>query len=212
MAAAAASEGWTVVSDTSIGDGDEVPRLIMLGYTRIFDEAETAWGTVPDIIFVPAGVGGLLAAAASWLDWRFGPKRPKLVAVEPLTAACVQTSAREGRPTTLAGPFDTVMAGLRCGEVSTAAFPTVLTLVDSYVAIEDEWSFRAMRHLARPLGDDPAVEAGASGAAALGGLLATLGHGSLADLASRLGLRRPSRVVAIATEGVTDPELFARVV
>ena len=212
LARDAKAHGWRVISDTSIDDDHDVPRLIMLGYTRLLDEAEASWGTPPDLIFVPGGVGGLIAAVASWSHWRFGSKRPRIVAVEPLKAACLQASARQGQPVAVEGPFDTVMGGLRCGEVSRGAFPAVLSMVSSYIAIEDEWSFRAMRHLARPLGDDPRIEAGPSGAAALGGLLAILSHGSLADLAARLGLRRAARVMAIATEGVTEPDLFAQVV
>jgi diaminopropionate ammonia-lyase len=78
------------------------------------------------------------------------------------------------------------------------------------VAIEDEWAYEAIRALARPSGTDGAVNAGASGAASLGGLLATLFDASLGDFQSRLGLGPGSRVMAIVTEGVTEPDLFDR--
>ena len=42
------------------------------------------------------------------------------------------------------------MGGLRCGEVSQTAFDTLSTLVDGYVAIEDDWAYEAIRALARP--------------------------------------------------------------
>ena len=198
MAAEATAHGWTIVSDTSWAGHDEIPRLIMLGYTRLFDEAEAAWlpGPAPDAIFVPGGVGGILAAAACWCEWRFGAARPKVVGVEPTSAACLQLSARNGRPTTVPGPFDTVMGGLRCGEVSPLAFQAIYGIVDQYVAIEDTLAFTAMRLLARPAGDDPAVACGPSGAAALGGVLARPGD-----------YRRP---LVLVTEGVTDPAVFAR--
>jgi len=209
MARDAAAHGWVIVSDTSWPGYEEIPRLIMLGYTRLLDEAETAWqDEPPDAIFVPAGVGGLLAAVACWTEWRFGSARPPIVAVEPISAACLQVSARHGAPTTLPGPFDTIMGGLRCGEVSPLAFAAARTLVDAYIAIEDDWAREATMALARPTGGDPAIEAGASGAAALGGLLACLRDPAAADVHARLGRGPRSRVLVFVTEGVTDPEVF----
>jgi diaminopropionate ammonia-lyase len=65
MAADAATRGWTVVSDTSWPGYTEIPRLIMLGYTRILDEIAQQLGDPGQtVFFVPAGVGGLLAAVA----------------------------------------------------------------------------------------------------------------------------------------------------
>lgn len=214
MARDASANNWTVVSDTSWPGYDDIPRLIMLGYTRLLDEAEAEAGwtpeTTPDVIFVQGGVGGLLAAVASWAEWRYAAERPLIIGIEPASAACLQISARNGTPTTLDGPFDTIMGGLRCGEVSHGAFSAVLTLVDGYVAIEDDWALEGMRRLALPTGDDPVIRAGASGAAALGGLLAVMREPGLADLRERLQLGPQSRVLAMVTEGVTDPELFQR--
>jgi diaminopropionate ammonia-lyase len=204
---------WRVISDTALpGDPIDVPRLIMLGYTRLLDEAADQWAPdpPPDVIFVPGGVGGLLAAAADWTRARGTGEQ--VVCVEPLTAACLQMSARAGQPTTLNGPFDTAMGGLRCGEVSRAGFETVLSSVRAYIAIEDSWAFDAMRQMAAGAGGDPVVEAGASGAAALGGLLAVFRDPALAGFREQLGLGRGSRVMALVTEGATDPELFAAVV
>jgi diaminopropionate ammonia-lyase len=108
----------------------------------------------------------------------------------------------------LPGPFDSVMAGLRCGEMSPVAFEALSSLVDGYVAIEDRWAFDAIRRLATPLGDDARVTAGASGAAGLGGLLATLGDGRLTNLRARLRLEGNCRVLVLVTEAVTDPVVF----
>jgi diaminopropionate ammonia-lyase len=212
MAAEALANGWAVISDTSWPGYDEIPRLIMLGYTRLLDEADAASPAAhtPDAIFVQGGVGGLLGAVASWVHWRYDSARPRIVCVEPAAAACLQRSAQHGAPTTLAGPFDTIMGGLRCGEVSPAAFDAVLSLVDAYVAIEDDWALDAIRLLAEPAPGDPPIRAGASGAAALGGLLATLRDPTLDDLRDRLSLGPTSRVLMFVTEGVTDPDVFQR--
>jgi diaminopropionate ammonia-lyase len=62
-AAEAAEHGWTVISDTSWPEYERIPRLIMLGYSWMVDEMVSAMppGWRPDVIFVPGGVGGLLA-------------------------------------------------------------------------------------------------------------------------------------------------------
>jgi diaminopropionate ammonia-lyase len=211
MARDAETHGWVVVSDTSWPGYTEIPWLIMLGYTRLLDEVDRQADQGFDAVFVPAGVGGLLAAVACWVDLRYPDRRPPVIAVEPLSAACVQASARAGRPTPVAGPFDTTMGGLRCGEMSPAVFPAISSLVDAYVAIEDDFAFDAMRRLALPAGTDPIIACGPSGAAALGGLLAVMSDPALAGVKRALGLGSDTRVLVFATEGVTEPSLFQKV-
>ena len=211
MAVEAQKNGWTIISDTSWPGYEEIPRLIMLGYTRLLDEAEAAWNaaTRPDVMLVQGGVGGLLAATACWAEWRFGADRPAIIAVEPTSAACLQASARNGRLTTLTGPFDTIMGGLRCGEASPLAFTAAQSIVDGYIAVEDDWTLEAIRTLARPAAPDPPIKAGPSGAAALAGLLATLRSDAGSDLRRGVGLGPESRVFCFVTEAVTDSAEFA---
>jgi threonine dehydratase len=105
-----------------------------------------------------------------------------------------------------------MMGGLRCGEVSPLAFEAALPLVSAYVGIGDDWAARAMRTLARPSGTDPRIVAGPSGAAALGGLLAALEDPAAMNVRRVLRLGPASTVVLIATEGMTDPPLWHRIV
>jgi len=210
-----ASHGWTIVSDTSWQDYEEIPRLIMLGYTRMLEEGIRDQGSGigaqgPGIrefnaVFVQGGVGGLLCAVASWCAFH----RPecKVISVEPTDAACLQASARAGRPVAVDGPLRTTMAGLRNREVSPLAFASLLPNVDAFMAIDDEWTFEAMRALHRH-----GIAAGASGAAALGGLLALCQDPSLSAVRQELGLDASARVLAIVSEGVTDPALWSSVV
>ncbi len=236
----AAAHGWTIVSDTSWDGYERIPRLIMLGYTRMIDEVESALrsassvssaapfdsagnrlaqgrlvdpsSSVFDAVFVQGGVGGLLCGVASACAFRFPDRRPSVVCVEPSQAACLMASARAGRPVAVEGPLETRMAGLRNREVSPLAFGAVLPIVDAYVAIDDGWAYDAMRRLAAPLDTDPRVAAGASGSAALGGLLAVCGDPALGSTREQLGLDRRSRVLVIVSEGVTDPALWDAIV
>lgn len=209
----AQTHGWVIVSDTAWPGYERIPKLIMLGYTRLMDEVARTMpeGTAPDVVFVPGGVGGLLAAVGAWSTWRWQPA-PRVVAVEPASAACLQVSARAGRPTVVPGPFETMMGPLRCGEVSVLAFDAALPTVAGYIAIDDRWAEQAMRRLARPLGGDPAIAAGPSGAAALGGLLATLHDPAAAGLRRSLAIGERSSILLIVSEGMTDPPLWQRIV
>jgi diaminopropionate ammonia-lyase len=206
--------GWTIISDTAWPGYEEIPRLIMAGYTKLMDEAERQWGPEPppDVVLVQAGVGGLACAVVSWLCHRFGQQRPFTIICEPASAACYLESARAGKPVLLAGPFNTRMAGLASGEVSSAAWSTVVTAADAFVAIDDEPTFRVMRELAQPVHRNPAIVAGASGACGLAVLLEVLQDKGLRPVREASGLNAKSRVLVINTEGATDPELYAQVV
>ena len=211
MSERAAASGWTIVSDTSWPGYDEIPRRIMLGYTRMMDEVASASSAFSSV-WVQGGVGGLLCAIASWRAMHWPGLQPSVICVEPVDAACLLASAKAGRPVAVEGPLNTTMAGLRNREVSPLAFDALLPIVDAYLAIDDHWAHTAMRYLARPLGDDPSIAAGASGAAALGGLVAALGDPALDGVRHQLHLGPSSRVLVLVTEGVTDPVLWSSVV
>lgn len=203
------ANGWTIISDTAWPGYERIPFLIMLGYTRMLDEVRDQGTGVGNQsfthLFVQGGVGGLLCAMASWCA--FHDPRIKVIGVEPTTAACLQASARAGRPVSVEGALNTTMAGLRNREVSPPAFRSLLPNVDAFLAIDDDWTFEAMREL-RAAG----IKAGASGGAALGGMLALCRDGAMREVRDQLQLSEASRVVAIVSEGVTDPALWTRVV
>jgi diaminopropionate ammonia-lyase len=207
LQADAAVNDWAIVSDTAWPGYDRIPFLIMLGYTRLMDEViedQGSGGRGPDAVFVQGGVGGLLCAIASWCA--FHRPRCRVISVEPTQAACLQASARAGCPVTVDGPLQTTLAGLRNREVSPLAFESLLPNVDAFMAIDDEWAFEAMRAL-----DANGIKAGASGSAALGGLLALCRDRSMRDTRRQLALDDRASVLVIVSEGVTDPDLWASV-
>ena len=213
MEAEARRNDWSIISDTAWPGYERIPRLIMLGYTHLLDEVRHQASGIRnqefDAIFVQGGVGGLLCAMASWCAFHRRENPPRVIAVEPTSAACLQASARAGRPVAVTGPLTTTMAGLRNREVSPPAFEALLPIVDAFMSIDDVWAHDAMRTFARPRAADPAIEAGASGSAALGGLLALCRAPSLAPARRQLGLNSDSRVLVVVSEGVTDPALWA---
>ncbi|HYE52453.1 MAG TPA: diaminopropionate ammonia-lyase [Azospirillaceae bacterium] len=201
-----AAEGWCLVSDTSWPGYERIPGLIMQGYTLVVREALQALAMPPTHVFVQAGVGGLAAAVAGHLALVCGTARPTVVVVEPDRAACLLESARHGQPTPVAPGRPTVMAMLECYEPSLSAWRILSRSADAFMTCTDADAIAALRRLARPLGTDPAIVAGESGAAGLAGLLRAAGD---PGIRAALGLDGASRVLLINTEGATDPGRYA---
>ncbi|MDQ3487335.1 MAG: pyridoxal-phosphate dependent enzyme [Acidobacteriota bacterium] len=200
-----AEEGATVVSDTSWNGYEQIPRWIMAGYTRIFEEASHQWEARPDLVVVQGGVGGLVCAAASWFAARYGAERPFIVAAEPEHAACLLESARIGSPATLTGSLDTIMAGLRCAEPSPLAWPVIAGGVDAFVTVSDASAIDTMLTLTDGI-ERERIEAGPSGACGLAALRDMALAPGLSPLRSVLHAGRPlidthSRALVVITEG-----------
>lgn len=201
-------ERCAVISDTSWPGYADVPRWVIEGYSTMFAEidevlcrAGDAW---PDVVVVPVGVGALAAAAVTHAHRTgTGLERPLVVGVEPANAACVTESVLAGELVTLDGPQCSIMAGLNCGTPSPVAWLVVSRGVAGFVTIGDDWSRRAVRELA-----SVGIEAGETGAAALGGLdaLSTVGSGALRDL-----LVPDASLLVLVTEGASDPAAWRRI-
>lgn len=201
--AAAAQNGWTVVSDTSWPGYDTIPKDVMQGYALLPMEAE-AQGARPTHVFVQGGVGGLAASVLAYRWEKYGKARPKMVVVEPERAACLFESARAGRLVPIGGSLDTIMAGLACGEPSVLAWSLLQPGTDAFMTIVDDDAAAMMRILAAER-----VAAGESGVAGLAGFMR-----AAADPEARaaLGLDSASRVLCYGTEGATDPGVYHQIV
>jgi diaminopropionate ammonia-lyase len=202
----AAANGWFVVSDTSWPGYTETPRDVMAGYGVMIREVYEQAGEPPTHVFVQGGVGGLAAATAASLRQLWGAASPRVIVVEPDLAGCLFESARQGRCVAVAIESETIMAGLSCGEPSPLAWEVIRSEVSDFLMIDDRIIPPTIRRLARPEGNDPAVEAGESGVAGLAALINAAGSDELRE---RLELDARSRVLLIGSEGVTDPEIFA---
>lgn len=206
------ANGWHLVADTTAGGGrEDLPRLVMQGYTIMVQEAldQMPGGTPPTHIFVPGGVGGIAAAVAGHVSETLAARRPRIVVVEPNKADCIFRSVSVDRLMAVDGELDTFMACLSAGEVSPLAWPIIRYQVDDVLSIPDKAAVETMRLLALGTGGDVPVVAGESGVAAMAGIIAA----SLDDgLRHALELAETSCVVAIGSEGATDAEVYQRVV
>jgi diaminopropionate ammonia-lyase len=189
-----AGPGRALVQDTAWEGYTQVPAWIIEGYRTLLHEVDdelAARGTTAHLVAVPVGVGSLAEAVVRHYR-QSDQARPRLLSVEPTTAACLLASLLAGSPVTV--PTEaTVMAGLNCGTVSTTAWPVLRPGLDAAIAVSDDAALHAVDDLA-VLG----VPSGPCGAATLAGLRA-----ALLDAERRAALQLPGDAVLVllSTEG-----------
>ncbi|AEV28793.1 diaminopropionate ammonia-lyase family [Sphaerochaeta pleomorpha str. Grapes] len=214
----AEKNGWTIISDTSWDNYTEIPTWIMQGYLTLLAEAQEQFsgqGIVkPTHVFVQAGVGALAASVVGFYHALFGQDAPTCIIVEPDKAPCLFESAKanDGKPHTVTGALDTIMAGLACGDPSPMAWDILKEDADAFVQVPDYIAAKGMRMYATPLKGDPFIISGESGAVTLGAFASIMQEERLSGLRKALHIDENSQILFINTEGNTDPVHFRQVI
>ena len=217
-AEAAGCENGIVVQDTSWEGYEQVPTWIMQGYGTMASEAaeqlERQSAGRPTHVFVQAGVGSLAGGVVAYFANRYPDDPPTFVVVEASEGACLYKSARagDGEPRSVEGDMPTMMAGLACGVPNPISWDILRNHATAFVSCPDWVAAKGMRMLAAPMGDDPRVVSGESGAVGMGLLAAVMEDERYRGLRELLGLDEKSNVLLFSTEGATDPENYRKVV
>ncbi len=212
----AKEHGWVIVQDTAWTGYEDIPTWIMQGYASLGVEAleqMNAHGTdAPTHVFLQAGVGSFAGGVLGFLAANLGNKMPLVTIVEPKKANCIYKSAKigDGKPHTVSGDLDTLMAGLACGEPNIISWELLRDYAAAYVSCPDYLAATGMRVLATPLKGDEVIISGESGAVTTGllHLLMESTTGNAAELRKQLGLNSDSKVLLVSTEGNTSPRAF----
>jgi diaminopropionate ammonia-lyase len=204
----AARFGRIVIADTGYEGYTNIPLFIQQGYLTMFaemrEQLEEANGSIPDLVFIQSGVGAFAAAGTEFFS-AFYPET-RLVSVEPVSADCLLRSAEsgEGKPVSVSGQGNTIMAGLNCGTPSLTAWDKIRDKFYAFAAIEDDWAERAMRILA-----GHGIVSGESGSAGLAALLALKSEHPAFFSGDGNQL---NNILLINTEADTDPEAYKKIV
>lgn len=194
-----------LISDTARSPSDIVPQLVTAGYTTAFAEVDQQLSQSGDdridAVSVQAGVGGLASACTSWARLTRRGRSPRVIVVEPETAACVMTALAAGEPIAVSASQVSAMSCLQCGTVSFTAFANLQAGVSCCLAIEDSWATTAASEL-RSCG----LRTGLSGAAGIAGLLAAFSGPLAGPVREHLGLVSDARLLVVATEAATAAE------
>ena len=211
-ASLAEQNGWILIQDTSREGYEKIPRWIIEGYLTMAEEiTDQMNGENPTHIFLQAGVGAMAGGIESYFIDRCKDKEPLVTIVEPAAAACIYQSIRQGdgKAHSIAGNPQTIMAGLNCGTPCGVVWPVLRDCSFRFCACDDRITELGMRAYARPVGSDPAVVSGESGAVTYGLLLSILRSNALR---TQFKINQDSVILLISTEGNTDPDDYSRVV
>ena len=211
-ASLAEKNGWVLIQDTSWEGYEKVPGWIIDGYLTIAEEIVSQMnGILPTHLFLQAGVGSLAGGIESYFMDLCGNHRPLVTVVEPTAAACIYQSVllNDGKAHSIEGSPETIMAGLNCGTPCSLVWPVLRDCSARFCACDDAVTELGMRAYARPMGTDPAVVSGESGAVTYGLLLSVLRSGTLREL---FRIRPDSVILLISTEGDTDPAGYRRAI
>ncbi len=207
-----------MVQDTAWEGYEKIPQWIMQGYATIADEIEEQLKSLnfdkPTHVFLQAGVGSFAAAILGYFVDRYRNDRPITTIVEPDKANCIYKSAmiNDGKPHTVTGNMDTIMAGLACGKPNTIGWEILRDYADMFISCPDYVAARGMRILANPIADDNRIISGESGAVGMG-LISLIGQKpEYEGIRDKLKLDKNSRILIISTEGDTDIEGYRKVV
>ncbi|KAF2273909.1 tryptophan synthase beta subunit-like PLP-dependent enzyme [Westerdykella ornata] len=190
-------QGNLLVMDVSWQGYEEVPRMVVEGYSTMLAETDRQLqemvGKPATHVIASVGVGSW--AQAVTVHYKSKRDRATVVAVEPESAACLQESLKAGRIVSIKTD-ETIMNGMNCGTVSYIAWDVLRKGVDVCVTVSDLEAHREVEYLGAH-----AVPCGPCGAAPLAALR------KLIESKDRFGLDAASVVVLFSTEGAREYEI-----
>lgn len=206
-----------IVQDTAWEGYTDIPGWIMQGYAVMTLEAcdqLREQGITPTHVLLQAGTGAFAGSAQGVVSNYYGEGAPTTFIVEPPVADCYYRSAQKGDGSVVNVSVDdySIMQGLACGEPNPISWDIIRNKSSYFAVIEDALAARGVRVLGNPLGDDPRVISGESGASTMGFLTELLAGPELAALREGAGLDKNSHILLFSTEGDTDPENYRKIV
>jgi diaminopropionate ammonia-lyase len=206
-------KGWTLIQDTAWEGYEEIPALIMQGYTTMGLEIFDQLGDIrPTHVFLQAGVGSMAGALTGFLADVYGQMKPVITIVEPTGADCFFQTAKAADGTRhFARDLNSIMAGLCCGEPCTIAWDIIERYAEYVISCDDSVTEDGMRILGRPLEGDEGIISGESGAVTAGVVVKLMTEASCKNIRRQLGLDETSVVLCISTEGDTDRANYRRI-
>ncbi|CAJ2509628.1 Uu.00g146540.m01.CDS01 [Anthostomella pinea] len=197
----AEAENVVLVLDVSFDGFEVVPTYFVEGYITMLAESdrqvlEVTGGKPATHAIVPCGAGSITEAVTAHFKGTEGRRKygtASVIAVEPVTAACLQQSMKAGRSVSVKTE-DTIMAGMNCGTLSTSAWPILKAGVDASIIVTDHESHDAVEEL-----KTSGILAGPCGAASLSAL-----RRACTDTRAELGLDENAVVILYCTEGARE--------
>ena len=198
---------WQIVQDVAWKDYRLIPKLTMAGYSVMMKEiSEQINNQKISHVILQAGVGGMAAAMVAGIA-RYLNYVPKIITVEPESAACVLESIKTGKVEKISIKKESLMGGMSCDEVSLLPWEVLKYSVDYCVTISDDYIAETVKSLANSQFCDEKI---------IGGECSTPGVASLVGLCNNsiikkeIDLNKDSNVLLFGCEGDADEELYQK--
>ena len=200
---------WQIVQDVAWKDYTIVPTLTMAGYPvmmkEIVDEINNDKITH---IFLQAGVGGMAGAMVAGAA-RYLKNIPKMIVVEPDSAACVMESIKTGKIEKINIIRESLMGGMSCGEPSLVPWKILKKSVNNCISLPDDDIGKAMKLFANASFGDDKIIAGENSAPGVISLIASCND---ENIKNKLALNSNSNILLIGCEGDTDQEIYQKLI
>tara|TARA_Y100000590_G_scaffold238718_1_gene268545 strand:+ start:110 stop:1237 length:1128 start_codon:yes stop_codon:yes gene_type:complete len=198
---------WQIVQDVAWKDYILVPKLTMSGYSVMMKEiVDKIKDTQITHIFLQAGVGGMAGAMVAGIA-RYLKYVPKIIVIEPDSAACVMESIKNGKIEKIKITRESLMGGMSCGEPSLVPWEILKKSVNYCISLPDEDIARTMKLLGNGSFSEEKIIAGENSAPGVISLIASCNDERIKN---KVKLDTNSNVLLIGCEGDTDQEMYQK--
>ncbi len=200
---------WQIVQDVAWKDYILVPTLTMAGYSvmmkEIVDQLDNEEITH---IYLQAGVGGMAGAMVAGAV-RYLKNIPKIIVIEPDSAACVMESIKSGKIEKVNIKKESLMGGMSCGEPSLVPWQILKKSVNNCMSLPDDDIGKAMKLFSNASFGDDKIIAGENSAPGVISLIASCND---ENIKNKINLNSKSNVLLIGCEGDTDQEMYQKLI
>ena len=198
---------WQIVQDVAWKDYMVVPTLTMAGYSVMMKEiVDQINNESITHIFLQAGVGGMAGAMVAGAA-RYLKNIPKIIVVEPDSAACVMKSIESGKIEKVQIVRESLMGGMSCGEPSLVPWKILKKSVNNCISLPDDDIGKAMKLFANASFGNDKIIAGENAAPGVISLIACCNDEKIKN---SINLDSNSNVLLIGCEGDTDQEMYQK--
>ena len=198
---------WQIVQDVAWKDYMVVPTLTMAGYSVMMKEiVDQINNESITHVFLQAGVGGMAGAMVAGVA-RYLKNIPKIIVVEPDSAACVMKSIESGKIEKVQIVRESLMGGMSCGEPSLVPWKILKKSVNNCISLPDDDIGKAMKLFANASFGNDKIIAGENAAPGVISLIACCNDEKIKN---SINLNSNSNVLLIGCEGDTDQEMYQK--
>ena len=198
---------WQIVQDVAWENYKQVPKLTMAGYSVMMKEiSQQIKNEKISHVILQAGVGGMAAAMVAGIA-RYLNEIPKIIVVEPESAACVLESIKAGKLEKISIKKESLMGGMSCDEVSLVPWEILKNSVSHCVTVSDNCISKTVKYLANCEFSNEKI---IGGECSTPGIISLIGMNNDPEIKKKLNLNENSNILLFGCEGDADEELYQK--